>query len=199
MKSKLVMGVGVNDSECKVQPKVNGRAVMCRAYKAWNGVLRRCYSPIFQDKYPTYRGVTVCPEWLYFSNFKKWYDENFIDGWEIDKDLLTDSREYGTNSCVFVPGWLNKFTNCKDAARGQWPVGVYWNKRHKKYAAICSNHLTKKREFIGVFHTPALAHRAWLNRKIEIAYQLKDLMDAIDLRIYHNVVKRLFSYEIISW
>lgn len=33
-----------------------------------------------------------------------------------------------------------------------------------------------------------MKHTAWLNRKLEIALELKPEMDEIDLRIYPNVI-----------
>jgi len=74
-KNKLVYGVGVND--CGESVKAGGKNTTY--YVIWNGMLRRCYS----DKYHsarTYIGCTVCDEWLLLSNFKKWFDENYVDG-----------------------------------------------------------------------------------------------------------------------
>lgn len=40
-------------------------------------------------KWPSYIGVTVCDEWRSFMKFREWWLENHVDGWQIDKDLLT--------------------------------------------------------------------------------------------------------------
>ena len=191
-KRRLVCGVGVNDADYVIGKKIGGRMDQCPIYNAWQAMLARCYSAKCQDRHPTYRGVTVHEEWHRFSSFKRWYDENYVEGWYLDKDLLTDTREYGPNNCIFVPGWLNKFTNDSRAHRGEWKIGVSWRNDANAFVAKCSNPTTKKQECLGYFKSDEEAHRAWLDRKVELAYQLKDWMDAIDRRIYFRVVEIIF-------
>lgn len=192
---RLVCGVGVNDAGCSVTSGIDGKRQKDGAYCAWASMLNRCYSPKYQREWPTYIGVTVCEQWHRFSNFKRWYDEHYVDGWHLDKDLLTDSREYGPSTCLFVPQWLNKFTTDSGANRGEFPVGVNLDKKHEKFRSQCHNPITKRREYLGLFPSADLAYRAWLDRKVELAYQLKDLMDAIDRRIYFRVVEMIFTVD----
>ena len=49
------------------------------------------------------------------------------------------------------------------------------------------------RGFIGRFKTKTEAHRAWVDRKTELAFMLKDNMDAIDKRIYYRVINKIFN------
>lgn len=67
-------------------------------------------------KKPSYIGVKVCDEWKYFSNFKKWFDENYR--WdlvekdimvELDKDLFSDDngKIYIPDTCIFLPRKIN--------------------------------------------------------------------------------------------
>lgn len=46
-----------------------------------------------------------------------------------------------------------------------------------------------KQGHIGLFSTPEAAHAAWLTRKLEIANELKHLMDDIDARIFPRVIE----------
>ena len=47
---------------------------------------------------------SVCEEWKHFSNFKKWFDENYIEGFDIDKDILIKGNKvYSPEACSFVP------------------------------------------------------------------------------------------------
>ena len=190
---KLVCGVGINDSDYKVNPKVNGKGVPCLIYRSWKAMIERTNSLKYQGKQPTYIGVTVCHEWLLFSEFKKWFYDNYVDGWHLDKDLLADSREYGPGTCIFVPRWLNAFTIDSGAARGEWPIGVCFDKHRGMFMAQCRNPITNTNETLGRFSSPERAHRAWLDRKIELAFMLKDLMDAIDKRIYFRVAQVIFD------
>lgn len=43
-------------------------------------------------------------------------------------------------------------------------------------------------KFIGYFDSEDDAYEAWLNRKLEIAFELKPEMDKIDIRIYQCVI-----------
>lgn len=189
---RLICGIGINDSEVPVtRTHLGAEAGRSIEYRAWTNMLNRCYSEKFQEMNKSYRGVTVCEEWHRFSNFKCWHDEHYVEGWHLDKDLLTDSREYGPSTCVFVPGWLNTFLGeCNKTPK---TTGASWRGRERMFVAYCNNTIKKKKEALGYFTTQEAAHRAWLDRKVELAYQLKDLMDAIDRRIYFMVIERIFS------
>ena len=185
---RLVYGIGVNDADYVVESIINGRRVRCPAYSAWTGMLERAYSEKHQEKRPTYKGVVVCDEWHSFMSFRKWWVENQVDGWQLDKDLLSDNRIYSLETCIFVPSWLNSFTIDSGAARGEWPIGVYFKKEAGAFTAQC-RHPFGRRESLGYFSTPDEAHAAWLARKLEIANELKHLMDDIDARIFPRVIE----------
>ena len=185
---RLVCGVGVNDADYITQPIIDGKRVRCPAYDAWKGILTRCYSAKHHRRRPTYIGVKVCEEWLGFMAFRKWWVENHVDGWQLDKDLLSDNRIYSPETCIFVPSWLNHFTIDCGAARGEWPIGVYFDRRRRKFESRC-RHPFGKKELRGRFSTPDEAHAAWLARKLEIAHELKHLMDDIDARIFPRVIE----------
>lgn len=67
-----------------------------KAYKCWEGMIYRCYN---KDKYPSYAEYFVCDSWLNFQNFAKWYYEEYIEGYELDKGT---SKVYSPNTCRFV-------------------------------------------------------------------------------------------------
>lgn len=99
---KPVYGVGINDS------KVNTR--QSKAYIVWKAMLARCYSENTLKKNQAYKGCSVCEEWLVFSNFKKWFDENYHENAQLDKDILCQGNKvYSPNTCCFVPQEINKF------------------------------------------------------------------------------------------
>jgi len=174
-RAKLVCGVGINDADYTVQPVVFGKQVMCPFYETWQSMLRRCYSATLQAKYPTYIGCSVAPEWLNFMTFRAWMIRQDWVGMELDKDLLIPgNRVYGPQTCVFVSAKLNKFTTGHAAARGEWPLGVYWHKRDGKFRAKCCNPFTGKQEYLGYFTCPDAAHEAWRARKHQLALQLAE-------------------------
>ena len=186
---KPLFGVGVNDAPYCQQPRIDGKAAICPAYLAWAAMLDRAYSAKYHAEHPTYSWVKVCDEWHSFSNFMVWWLENQVDGWQLDKDLVGDGKLYSPDTCVFVPAWLNSFTLDSGSASGAYPIGVSFNKGAGRFHAQCGNPMSKKREHIGYFNTPEEAHMAWLNRKLEIALELKPKMDEIDLRIYPRVIE----------
>lgn len=115
-RKNLKFGVGINDLLY---------AENDRAYSYWNSMLRRCYSEYALIKNPAYRGCSVCNEWLTFSNFKKWFDENYIEGYELDKDILEKgNRIYCPEKCCFVPKRINIMLINNRRARGKYPIGV---------------------------------------------------------------------------
>ncbi len=142
-KNKLVCGVGVNDYEGNVTE--NGKHI--KSYNTWCSMLARCYSSKAQIKMPTYIDCSVCEEWLSFSNFKIWFDENYVEGFHLDKDILVQGNKvYSPEFCRFVPQYLNKLlTDCGNA-RGDLPLGVAESKPDHKtrkinstYKALCNN------------------------------------------------------------
>jgi hypothetical protein len=185
---RLVFGFGVNDADYVIERAVNGKSVKCKAFETWKHIIERCHSEKSLKKWPTYIGVTVCEEWRSFMSFREWWLENHVDGWQIDKDLLTDNRQYSPDNCIYVPSWLNNFTTGCDAARGEFPIGVDYHKGSSSFRSRCSNPANGKREEVAGFKTPEAAHLAWRARKLEYAAQMKNEMDAIDARIYPRVV-----------
>lgn len=185
----VVHGFGVNDAHYNVQPNADGGRVMCAAYKAWKCILNRCYSKKSQQENPSYIGVTVCEEWRSFMAFREWWIENYVDGWQIDKDILTDNRECSPSNCIYVPQWINAFLIGRGSARGKYPIGVSYESSRGLFEASCSNPATGRKVRVGRFKTPEAAHLAWRARKLEYAAQMKNEMDAIDERIYPRVVE----------
>lgn len=185
---KPLYGVGINDADYVIQPTINGKRALCKAYQTWSGMLQRAYSDVWHKRYSTYMDVTVCDEWHKFSTFKKWFDVNYVNDWQLDKDLLTPTKVYSPDTCLFIPSWLNKFTIDSKAIRGNFPIGVSLHKRDGVFQSNCKNPITHKKEYLGSYRTPEKAHLAWMARKIEIAYELKDAIDAVDARLFQRVL-----------
>ena len=164
---KLVFGVGINDADYTTQPKVNGKVVCCPYFRTWKNILIRCYYQRVWAKQPTYSDCTVCDEWLTFSNFKAWMELQSWEGMDIDKDIrIQGNKIYGPDTCVFVPGSINSLLIERGAARGEFPIGVYYNKKVKKF--IASGRENLKRTHLGVFDTPSAAHEAYKADKSRI-------------------------------
>ena len=178
--NKLLFGVGVNDLGYRVHvkeelPKNGGKRVQksvfqCPYYTAWKEMLRRCYSEKFLESRPTYIGTTVCSEWVYASEFKKWMEREDWQGKSLDKDIIVRGNKlYSPDTCAFVLKATNLFVTASNASRGDYPIGVYLFKQTGKYHAQCGNPFSGERGHLGLFLTPGEAHEAWRRRKHEIA------------------------------
>ena len=90
------------------------------AVKVWNGIMKRCYDTTTPG-YHTYggSGVTVCDTWKDVGNFVKWWKDNYISGWEVEKDILpfingTVGKQYSPSNCCFVPKEVNVWFSSRD-------------------------------------------------------------------------------------
>lgn len=100
---RTVFGVGYIGGT-KYKSYENGKEP--KSYRAWFGMMQRCYCDNIHKKRPTYKGCTVCEEWHNYQNFAEWYYENHpSDGkkYHIDKDILIEgNKHYSPDTCMFV-------------------------------------------------------------------------------------------------
>ena len=186
MKEKLVCNWGIYDVDAPTQKEeklpCGKRKVVwrCVFYTTWAGMIRRCYSESSKIKYPSYLGCSVCDEWKFFSNFKRWMQRQEYKGKELDKDLiLKGNKIYSPANCLFLSPNVNTFIITSKSIRGEYPIGVteYRLKDKVRFVANCRNPITKDRlrKYIGSFDTPFEAHKAWQKKKLEYAIALSNL------------------------
>lgn len=109
----IVFGVGINDVG-RVSNNKNGANYRCPFYARWHSMITRCYSEKFQYKNPSYIGCSVCDEWLTFSNFKRWMEQQDWHGKDLDKDILVKgNRVYSPETCMFVDRKTNISVRCR--------------------------------------------------------------------------------------
>ena len=159
-KKGYVYGVGINDHNEFVT--TNGKTI--NSYALWKSMLSRCYNDDYHKRFPTYIGCTVCKEWLSFSNFKKWIDENYIKGYQLDKDILVKGNKvYSPQTCCFVPKEINYlFVKC-NGSRGQHPLGVSYHSQHNKFSA--NMRISNIGKHLGLFNTANEAFQAYKTAK----------------------------------
>lgn len=135
-------------------PVVHGVACMGKgeynskhpAYRKWKNMLARCYSTSGQGL----SGASVCKEWLNYQNFAKWYEENSVEGFELDKDL-SGSTIYSPETCVFLPKKINQYLNPSLGSRTDLPIGVARTSVEGEYEVRCPD-LEGKRLFLGIVY-----------------------------------------------
>ena len=166
-RDKLVVGIGINDASYSISSYkyADGRAVqtLCPFYSRWKDMLRRCYSESFLKKRPTYRGCSVCEEWITFSNFKAWMETQDWEGMHLDKDLLVyGNTVYSPKTCAFVPDKINTLIGYSKGSESGY-IGIYTEKRGDviKYSAQVSHN----RKRFGIYLDASSAHNRWQTEK----------------------------------
>lgn len=158
-KERTVYGVGVNDYTGNVRTSDGDKIA---SYKAWINMLHRCY--VDDGENLTYKTCKVCNEWLRFSVFKEWFDENYVEGYALDKDILMRNNQmYSPEVCCFVPQEINNLFTKRQNHRGTFLVGVCLTPNKKRYTAQIS--VRGRRIKIWVFDTEKEAFDAYKARK----------------------------------
>ncbi len=161
-----------------------------RHYITWRDVLRRCYCKKQHIRQPTYKGCSVDKRWQNFQVFAEWFEENYVEGWALDKDILIKNNKiYSPETCCFVPQEVNSlFPNCKKA-RGKYPIGV------KKYGSKFQAKLSINGEtvYLGTFDTPEEAFQAY---KIAKEKQIKEVADKWKRQISEQTYRALINYKV---
>lgn len=186
-------GVGVNDANYQVRTTkvVSGKRVIvfdCPFYRTWKNMLRGCYSKTKANslRNKSYLSCIVCSEWLIFSNFKYWMEQQEWEGKYLDKDLTyLGSNLYSPETCCFISREINNFlTHCK--RKDGIPLGVCKLKTGKFKAQISYKNKT---ESLGEFNCPSQAHFTWLKYKIMIANQLlSDCTSSKEIKLLSNLI-----------
>ncbi len=194
-RNNLVYGIGVNDADYMVQTTVDGKQQRCPYYSTWYNMLGRCYSAKLQEIRPTYKGCTVCDEWLSFMAFRKWMQSQDWQGKQIDKDIMVPGNKlYSPETCVFVTRQVNSLLTDSGAARGEFPQGVSWRKQNQKYVAQIA--INGKRKPLGLFSTPeeaaAVYNKAKSDHIREKAYY------ELDNRVVHGLLQHAKLFDAVT-
>lgn len=169
----LVLGVGVNDLDVCA----SGNA----CYEIWHSILQRTVDDKYKLLHKAYKDASICDEWLLLSNFKIWFDEHYVEGYCIDKDLLgLKSKVYSPDTCCFLPAEINAAITREKIER-ELPIGVMQHK--DKFKAVC------RLKYLGIFDTVEDAKNAYLKEKKRYITELANKWkDKIEPRAYNALV-----------
>lgn len=188
-RKSLIYGVATNDLEISVYLDDATK----KAYDTWRLMLDRCYSSDFHKRQQSYKDCSVCNDWLLFSNFKKWFDVNYVSGYQLDKDILVKgNRVYSPQTCCFIPQRINSLFTKQSKAIRKGIVGVTERYNGKFLAYYTKN---KKNICIGTYDTQEEAFEAYKMHKEnyikEIAQEYFD-----NGMITEQVYQALMNYEV---
>lgn len=182
-KSSGVGIIGKGEYSSATHPKI---------HSIWGAMLERCYANT-DVRHTTYKDVTVCEEWHNFQNFAKWYDNNYIKGFHLDKDLLSgEIKTYSPETCTFVPQEVNNLFLIKQK-RKELPQCIYrYNKTNKFELRIT---IDKKTHYKGTFNTIREAYDEYIKYKQSRIKEVADKWkDKLDPRVYQI----MYNYKIIN-
>lgn len=198
MTRKILFGIGINDADYNVYKTamINGKHTIiwcCTYYRRWSDMIRRCYNPKTIKIRPNYKDCFVCDEWLYFSNFKLWMEQQDWEGKDLDKDLLYPGNKiYSPETCVFVDRKINAFVTDRSNSRTEGLIGASFEKETGRFKASCQDE--GRTINLGRYSTSEEAHKAWLAFKLEKAYKLA--AEQTDPRVAEALIDRYENYAI---
>jgi hypothetical protein len=157
-----------------------------KCYSIWRGILQRCYFQ-YKDFNTTYLNVNVCDDWFNFQNFAQWFEENYVEGWQLDKDLLcnsSDSKIYSPTTSCFIPQEINCLLKEQKETTGTVKI-------KDKYKSQIGK--SKVHNHIGTFDSLEDANKAYKEEKkkyiLSVAEQYKKQLNI-------NVYNKLINYEV---
>lgn len=196
--ARVIFGIGVNDATYKTTTTETfegkrKRTWICPYYNVWRGMIRRCYYEQGRAKTESYLNTVVCEDWLLFSQFKDWMEQQSWEGKQLDKDLLVrGNKVYSPETCVFISKGLNLFLTERQKSRGDYLIGCHFENKIGKFKAVCSNPYKGKQETLGFFTSETEAHEAWLERKLQLAKLLAAEQD--NQRVAKALIDRYENY-----
>ena len=187
--SPSVYGVGILGT--KYQSTING--IHTKEYKLWHNMLVRCYSDSSKKRRPTYEGCEVSDNFKSYKYFYEWCHKQVgfsNQDWHLDKDLLVKGNKvYSENTCVFLPKEINSLLTKREALRGEYLIGVSWDKRDMAFISRVRKNKGKS-EYLGSFNTELEAFNAYKQAKESfVKEQANNWKSQIDPRAHEALMK----------
>lgn len=197
------LGIDKESNVPKISEFKDGKSVITWEYRKWQKMLQRCFDSKYKEKHQTYKDVTCCNRWLCYADFledfeilKQEYNWDENEKLNLDKDILhKNNKIYSLENCILVPDYVNNLFIKRDARRGDYPVGVGYHKKNKKYQAQCS--INGKQIRLGLYNTVEQAFNAYkIAKENEIKRIANDCVSkgfiSKDSRLYNAMI----SYQI---
>ena len=153
---KKICNIGINDAKYSI--------TNCPYYKKWRSIIERCCS---NNRYENHM---ICDEWIYFSNFKSWMEEQDWNNKILSKTLLSSKNNlYSPKYCVFVDYKIANIISIPNKGKYNYPIGVFYDPCVKKYMSRFNN---GEKNYTKYFKKSLDAHKFWQISKIEYIIEL---------------------------
>lgn len=191
--------IGVNEGSIHTSSK-NGK--ITREYRTWHNLLVRLTNKKELERYPRYKDCKLCYEWYNFNNFAEWAKDNYYEVEDelmcLDKDILIKNNKiYSPETCIFVPNSINVLFTKSNKARGDCPIGVYYEKDSGKFKSQLSYQDSRgskrKRKNLGRFSTK---EEAFLKYKNEKEKYIKIVANRYKDEIPKKLYDAMYGYEV---
>lgn len=172
---------------------ISGKGKPTRAYKAWSGIIERCYSDKLRQSRPCYSDVTVDNQWHNFQNFAKWfYSQKGAElNWEIDKDLLvTGNKHYSPDTCILLPARLN--TAIIHVGSDKHVSGCFYHEDADLYSTVASTPTGSRTKY---FTTKEECMNYYFKSKSEqLSFLANEWKEDIDPRAFDSFIRLSKEY-----
>ena len=162
-------------------------------------MLRRCYNDSFKKKNQTYIDCEASDNFKSYEYFYEWCHKQIGFGNEgngnpfhLDKDLLVKGNKiYSESTCVFIPKEINQLLVKSTASRGDYLIGVTFEKSSGKFISQIS--VNGRNVKIGRFKTEIEAFEAYKEGKENV---LRGLAEKWKSQIDPRAYEALINYEV---
>lgn len=160
-------------------------------YSSWHHMLSRCYTKHYGK---TYEDCFVHESWHSFENFVNWCKINYIDGYELDKDLLVNGNKmYGPETCCFIPKAINNLFYQSNGNHEKYGIRVINENGSVRYRPRMK--YFNSEIYLGSFETLQEAIDVYKKSKENYIKQVADKWkDKISEKVYNRLKNYEFTY-----
>jgi hypothetical protein len=138
----------------------------CPFYGTWRNMLQRRQNP---NDLRTYRDVTVCEEWKFFSAFIAWAETKDWEEKELDKDIrIPGNKGYRPDACLVVTNLINTqqlIDPRKYIDDHPYPQGVIRQRNKGPDTYVAGIRMDGEYERLGTFPTAEAASSDYCKKK----------------------------------
>lgn len=169
-----------------------------KPFVCWRNVLNRCYNQKYIAKHPQSKGSTIAEEWLNYSNFLDWYNQNYYEVSQgqimINTLLKSNSKHYCAKNCIFLPREINDVFAKYSIKQNDdsLPIDIFVRDYTSYGKTFPVWQVSVSDRYIGIYSDRAEAMQVWQETKQN---QLDTLIKKYETEMPQNVIDILKNYK----